>query len=44
MGCTIDFLEPTTGQFVYYSNLKWNQTHSDRRSQTITALNRLAFA
>ncbi|MFL4909388.1 hypothetical protein ACJ6WF_40950 [Streptomyces sp. MMS24-I2-30] len=44
MGCTIDFLEPTTGQFVYYSNLKWKHTHSDRRSQSITDLNRLAFA
>ncbi|MGW8780216.1 hypothetical protein ACWGNM_19460, partial [Streptomyces sp. NPDC055796] len=44
MGCTIDFLEPTTGQFVYYSNLKWNHTSSDRRSQSITDLNRLAFA
>ncbi|MFJ6053614.1 hypothetical protein [Streptomyces sp. NPDC092307] len=44
LGCTIDFLEPTTGQFVYYSNLKWGRTHSDRRRQTITELNRLAFA
>ncbi|MER6105099.1 hypothetical protein ABT115_22955 [Streptomyces sp. NPDC001832] len=43
MGCNIDFLEPTTGQFVYYSNLKWGRTLSDRR-QTITELNRLAFA
>ncbi|MFE5560249.1 hypothetical protein [Streptomyces sp. NPDC056544] len=43
MGCTIDFLEPTTGQFVYYSNLKWNHTRSSRRSQSITDLNRLAF-
>ncbi|MFD0271353.1 hypothetical protein ACFVGY_33000 [Streptomyces sp. NPDC127106] len=43
MGCTIDFLEPTTGQFVSYSNLKWNRTRSDRR-QTITELNQLAFA
>ncbi|MFD9517877.1 hypothetical protein [Streptomyces sp. NPDC059979] len=44
MGCTIDFREPTTGQFVYYSNLKWGRTLSDHRRQTITELNRLAFA
>ncbi|MFI5987688.1 hypothetical protein ACIBEA_43375 [Streptomyces sp. NPDC051555] len=43
-GCTIDFLEPTTGKFVCYSNLKWNHACSDRDSQTVTDLNRLAFA
>ncbi|THA49396.1 hypothetical protein [Streptomyces sp. A1136] len=33
MGCTIDFLDPSRGQFAYYSNLKCGRTDSDRRSQ-----------
>lgn len=44
MGCTIDFLEPTTGRRVYYSNLKWGHTLSDRSHQDITDLNRRVFA
>ncbi|MFE5885505.1 hypothetical protein [Streptomyces hydrogenans] len=44
MGCTIDFLEPATGRLVYYSNLKWGHTLSDRSHQEVIALNRLAFA
>lgn len=44
MGCTIDFREPDTGQFVYYSNLKWGRSLSERRRRTITELNSLAFA
>ncbi|MFE0773337.1 hypothetical protein [Streptomyces sp. NPDC058861] len=44
IGCTIDFLEPTTGRFVYYSNLKWGRRTPRDRRQTVTELNRLAFA
>jgi hypothetical protein len=44
VGCNIDFREPTTGCFVYYSNAKWGRTLDDCRRKTIAEMNHTAFA
>ncbi|MEE1774859.1 hypothetical protein PUR25_01985 [Streptomyces sp. JV181] len=37
-GCSVDFLDPATGQPVWYSNLKWNRTLDDNRVETLARL------
>jgi hypothetical protein len=43
VGCNIDFRDPTTGRFVYYSNAKWGRTLDDDRCERIAEMNRAAF-
>ncbi|MCL3998202.1 hypothetical protein [Streptomyces lavenduligriseus] len=44
VGCNIDFREPTTGRFVYYSNAKRGRTLDDHPRQRSAEENRTAFA
>jgi hypothetical protein len=44
VGCNIDFREPATGRFVYYSNTKWGRTLDDRRRRTVAEMNTAALA
>ncbi|MFF2518877.1 hypothetical protein [Streptomyces sp. NPDC058086] len=43
-GCNIDFRDPATGCFVYYSNGKWGRTNDERHRSFMAAANHDAFA
>jgi hypothetical protein len=42
-GCHIDFRDPATGYFVYYSNGKWGRTNDERHRGFMVDANRDAF-
>ncbi|MFI0779416.1 hypothetical protein [Streptomyces sp. NPDC021212] len=42
--CNIDFIDPATGAFVYYSNGRWGRTATEEHHQRIADLNATALA